>query len=202
MHRIDGHRVSPEWHDVLSAARADHVQFVLNSGQRTMSEQLALYVQNMSGGRPRPGRPLTARPTPWAPHIRVGRPDHALDVSTLDGGETDLQRWLERRGATVTNPVPGEPWHLEIPQPDLLRLAADARAVAPALRKGSVHPTGVRRLQRLLRALNVKGVPLNGRYDLATRAGVKRFQRKHGIATDPRATVGPKTWAALQRGTR
>lgn len=58
---------------------------------------------------------------------------------------------------------------------------------------------GVTRLQRLLRGAGVTGVPLNGKYDFATRLAVKRFQRKHSIPTDPQATVGDKTWALLEK---
>lgn len=91
-----------------------------------MREQLALFRQNMHlvAGRfvPRPRRPLTAKPTPFAPHILVGRANHAIDVNALDGGEARLQRWLESHGATVTNPVPGEAWHMVISGRDLARL--------------------------------------------------------------------------------
>ena len=126
--RFDGKRVSRRWHRVLTAARRDGVKFTLTSGRRTMREQRALYQQNMAGpGRPRPGRPLTAYPNPNAPHIRTGRQNHAIDVNALDGGETRLQRWLERHGARPTNPVPGEAWHLELTGPDLARLARRLR---------------------------------------------------------------------------
>lgn len=200
-HTFDGCRVSREWLVVLTAAREDGVRFRLNSGQRTMAEQQKLYDQNMSGGRPRPGHPLTARPDRNAPHIRAGHPHHAIDINALDGGETRLQRWLTvEQNVRPTNPVPGEAWHLELSEPQLVALAAQLEA--PTIRKGTINRRGVRQLQRLLRALNVTGVPLNGRYDLRTRAGVKRWQRKHGIPTDARATVGPRTWAALRKAVR
>lgn len=119
---FQGKRVSRAWLIVLREARK-HVAFTLNSGRRTMAEQSALYRQNMLNGRPRSGRPLTARPSPIAPHIRVGRPDHAIDVDSLDGGETRLQKWLRKQGARAENTVAGESWHLEVPLRDLLRLA-------------------------------------------------------------------------------
>ena len=199
---FDGQRVSDEWDVVLTAARRDGVRFTLNSGRRTLADQWRL-VREKGVWSPS-NRTGAARPSPWAPHIRVGRIDHAIDVNAVDGGETRLQHWLEQHGARPTNPVPGEPWHLELTARELRALAArlDPLDDTPTLRKGVVHPAGVRRLQRLLRALNVRGVPLNGRYDLATRAGVKRWQRKKGLPTDARATVGPKTWAALARAVR
>lgn len=123
---FQGKRVSRKWHRVLTRARAEGVRFMLTSGRRTMAEQWALFRQNMvwNGWRyvQRPGRPLTAFPNPLAPHIRKGFANHALDVNALDGGETRLQRWLERKGAHPTNPVPGEAWHLELSRSDLRRL--------------------------------------------------------------------------------
>jgi lysozyme len=128
---IDGKRVSGRWHRLLTAAERDGVQFLLTSGRRTMAEQTRLFHQNMQfvGGRwvRRPGRPLTAFPNPNAPHIRVGRAAHAIDVNALDGGETRLQRWLEGKGLHPTNPVIGEAWHLEVPEAELRRAAARQR---------------------------------------------------------------------------
>lgn len=136
MARFDGKRVSRAWRRVLTEARRQGVQFQLNSGRRTLAEQRRLYNQNMQGpGRPKPGRPMTAYPDPNAPHIRVGRPDHALDVNAVDGGETRLQRWLEKHGARPTNPVPGEAWHMELPAGDLLRLARKFRRAARRRRR-------------------------------------------------------------------
>lgn len=120
-------RVSRRWNTVLRAADRAKVGFHVTSGHRTMAEQQALFNQNMHLVNgvwvPKPGRPLTAFPNRNAPHIRVGRADHAIDVDSLDGGETRLQHWLEKQGATVLNPVRGESWHMEIPAKDLERLA-------------------------------------------------------------------------------
>jgi hypothetical protein len=105
---FDGHRVSEAWFHVLTAARRDGVHFVLNSGQRTMAEQQHLY------GLYRAGKGnLAAKPSPTAPHIRVGRQDHALDVRWDDGGRERLQRWLRSKGVETALTVPGEPWHVE-----------------------------------------------------------------------------------------
>src|SRR5215207_5152933 len=80
-----GKRVSRRWNRVLRAADRAGVKFHLTSGHRTMREQWALYNQNMqSPGVPKPGRPLTAFPSPNAPHIRIGRAAHALDINSLD----------------------------------------------------------------------------------------------------------------------
>lgn len=120
MASFDGNRVTREWHTVLTAAREDGVHFTLNDGQRTFREQQALYSRNMSGGRPRPGRPLTAYPSHTAPHIKTGRIDHAIDVNDEDlfngtrGGADNLIRWARSKGATLRRTVSSEPWHLEI----------------------------------------------------------------------------------------
>lgn len=119
-----GKKLSNRWNIVLRAADRAGVKFRLTSGHRTFAEQQALYNQNMiAPGVPKPGHPLTAYPSHTAPHIRTGRADHAIDVNSLDGGETRLQRWLQKQGAKVTNPVPGESWHMEIDRHDLARLA-------------------------------------------------------------------------------
>jgi hypothetical protein len=115
---LRGKTVSREWAAVLTAAAHD-VAFMLDSGHRTMDEQQRLYGEYL-----RVGRPLAARPAANAPHIRLGRIDHAIDVNALDGGAARLAAWLRRKGAQVAFPVPGEPWHVEVPAADLSRLAA------------------------------------------------------------------------------
>jgi hypothetical protein len=105
-----GVRVSTYWKTVLEAAEKAGVSFTLQSGQRTMAEQWALW------RNPPAGTPLVAFPSPNAPHIRTGRQDHALDQG---GG---LACWLSKQGAHIMFPVGGEPWHLEINGADLKRL--------------------------------------------------------------------------------
>lgn len=69
----------------------------------------------------------------------------------------------------------------------------------PILKKGMTpNRAAVTRLQHLLRAAHVADTPLNGRYDVATRLAVKRFQRKHDITPDDLATVDDRTWKALE----
>lgn len=108
MATFQGKRVSRDWHTVLTQAVRDGVRFSLTSGKRTLREQWALYRKYLNGT----GN-LAAYPSPFAPHIRTGRQDHALDVNSLDGGETRLQNYLEHRGLDMCNPVSGESWHME-----------------------------------------------------------------------------------------
>ena len=111
-------RVSAQWYAVLRAAKADGVSFLVTDGHRTMAEQ-----QDRWDTYQRFGSPVAARPSPTAPHIRVGRPDHAIDVNALDGGAGRLAAWLRNHGAAASFPVPGEAWHIEVPRDDLERLA-------------------------------------------------------------------------------
>lgn len=135
---VQGKRVSAAWKVVLDEAADDGVRFQLNSGQRTMAEQTALFEQNMypDGSGPRPGRPLTARPNANAPHIKAGRQNHALDVDSVGNGENELQAWLRRQGIDAVNNVPNEDWHIDVvSEGPLLDLAAKIRRENTALRK-------------------------------------------------------------------
>lgn len=150
---FDGHRVSNPWWRVLTAARADGVRFVLNSGRRTLAEQWRLYRNppRDSNGRPVP----VAFPSPNAPHIMVGRYAHAIDVNALDGGETRLQAWLEKHGVDVSNPVIGEAWHMVVPERQLV-------ALAKRLKHGRAHPV---RQPAASRKLSGKGLDLIARFE-------------------------------------
>lgn len=125
--RFDGKRVSFLWLVVLTAARKAGVQFRLDSGKRTIPEQRALFNQNMQlvNGRwvPKPDHPVTAWPSPTAPHIKRGNPAHAVDINSLDGGETRLEAWMERHGMDWRNTVSTEPWHAEVPLAQLIAFA-------------------------------------------------------------------------------
>jgi hypothetical protein len=122
-------RVSAQWYAVLSAAKADGVSFLVTDGHRTMAEQQERWNTFQHGGA------RAAFPSPTAPHIRTGRPDHAIDVNARDGGAGRLATWLHKHGAAASFPVPGEAWHIEVPRDDLERLAkkvADPLAGYPA----------------------------------------------------------------------
>jgi hypothetical protein len=114
---LRGKTVSREWAAVLTAA-AREVAFRLDSGHRTMAEQQVLFNHFLAVGSP-----LAARPSANAPHIRLGRIDHAIDVDSLDGGAKCLAIWLHGKGAHPTFPVPGEAWHIELPAAELAALA-------------------------------------------------------------------------------
>jgi hypothetical protein len=148
---FQGKRVSGVWKTILDEAWDQGVRFQLNSGQRTMAEQQALYDQNMSGGRPRPGRPLTAVPSSTAPHIKEGHVNHALDVDSSGNGENELQAWLTRQGVTVVNNVPGEAWHLDpVNEEQLKRVAERIRKENKRIRKA------IKKIQRQIKKLRAR----------------------------------------------
>lgn len=117
---LDGKPVSGPWHTVLTHYRRMGGRFTVNSGRRTLSEQWVLYraYRNGTGN-------TAAYPTPAAPHINYGRANHALDIGPISDGAPDrMVRWLKSKGVHATRPVPGEPWHIQVPRKELLKLAA------------------------------------------------------------------------------
>lgn len=109
---FQGKRVSRGWRTILTEASLQGVRFHLESGKRTLGEQAKLVREK---GVWSPSNPHgAARPNPAAPHIRVGFPNHAIDVRTTDGGEARLERWVQSKGVDWKNTVPGEAWHGEV----------------------------------------------------------------------------------------
>ncbi len=171
-------RVSAQWYAVLSAAKADGVSFLVTDGHRTMAEQ-----QDRWDTFQRFGSPVAARPSPTAPHIRTGRPDHAIDVNARDGGAGRLATWLHKHGAAASFPVPGEAWHIEVPRDDLERLAkkvSDPLAGYPAKER---H--WIRAYDSLVRMRNAGHDPADGS---------ERRSRLRQLMTDRRKAI----WRAAQ----
>lgn len=184
---IDGEQVSAEWLSVLTAMRRAGVVFNVNEGHRTLARQRYFWDLYRSGR----GN-LAAYPSPFAPHIRTGRIDHAIDFSN-DGA---VFAWLAKAGLQPRRTVRSESWHLEVPA-GRLRWFHARHGSDPVLRKGSVNRDAIRRCQRLLRERGYRSVLVDGRYGLVTRHAVRRFQRKRGLPVD--GICGPATWKALRR---
>ncbi len=185
MASFQGRRVSSEWAVVLTAAQRAGVSFRLNSGQRTFSEQAALYALYRSGR----GN-LAAVPSHTAPHIRTGRPDHALDVDMYSqDGVQGVAGWLRKQGVSVAWTVPGEGWHIETPRRDLARLAK--RLADPLAGYTASEARWIREYDRLVRAKRGRG-----RRRVLRR--VMTAQRKRVW----RAAQGPGGWAAHRRRDR
>jgi hypothetical protein len=186
---IDNEKVSIEWFTVLRDMRSDGVAFNVNEGHRTMARQW--YFWNLY----RSGRGnLAAFPSPFAPHIRTGRIDHAIDFRN----DRDVFAWLQRKGLKPRRTVVGESWHIEVPAEELRRYFR-AHGDEPTIRRGSTDRTNIIRLQKLLRGLRYTTV-VNGRYGIWTRRAVRRFQKKHRLPVD--GVVGPRTWAELRKASR
>ena len=77
----------------------------LNEGKRTMLEQWHFY-------RNQP--PLAAFPSPWAPHIKKGWNNHAIDCNSLNGAVQKLAKFYESLGVNVAFNVRGEAWHMDV----------------------------------------------------------------------------------------
>lgn len=122
-----GVRVSKRWYVVLHHLEQTGVSFKLNSGKRTMREQMALWLHYK-----RYGWPVAAYPNANAPHIRVGRYDHALDINAVDGGADRVITALQHRGCHPVRPVPGEAWHVELPAAEITKLWQKYRKLTPS----------------------------------------------------------------------
>lgn len=112
----DRERVSDQWYWVLMELRKRGYHFNVNEGHRTMARQWELY--RTLG--PYNGSSGAAYPSPSAPHIRVGRFDHAID---FDGADTVITG-LRKLGVAASKPVAGESWHVEVNADELAREAA------------------------------------------------------------------------------
>lgn len=116
-------RVSAPWQRLLIAAEHDRGRRLnLNSGRRTMAEQTRLrHAYELYKAGRGPWAPVAAIPSPTAPHIRVGRVDHALDIEYYSGDTDWFMAWLKARGLPSTKTVPGEAWHVEASSGSALR---------------------------------------------------------------------------------
>ena len=186
---IDGEKVSKEWFAVLSDMRAAGVIFNVNEGHRTMARQW--YFWNLY----RSGRGnLAAFPSPFAPHIRTGRIDHAIDFSN----DARVIAWLWSKGLSARRTVVGESWHIEIPASELRAYYKKWVERNGVVRKGSKGPR-VQKLQVLLRQAGYLRADWKSheKYTLKVRRAVRKFQREHDLPVD--GVVGPRTWGSLRR---
>lgn len=209
--RFQGKKVSKEW-DVILTALNKRLNFRLNDGRRTMWEQAKLRAKYLAGRGA-----LAAIPNPNAPHIKVGRPNHSLDIDQFFGdGEQAVQRELNQMGLNVRNDVPGEGWHLTEPDANRLRrVAAEVaeeagKSANPVLKRGQTGASIVR-LKKLLYdagyrdfsttpARRANSNRYNPYFSEDTAKVVRRFQKNNNLPTD--GVVGPKTWAKLFKRAR
>lgn len=175
---MDGEKVSQEWYELLHDIRyEDGVSFHVNEGHRTMTRQTYFWNQyKFHGGN------LAAFPSPFAPHIRTGRFDHAIDFNNAAA----VQKAAKKRGVTLTLTVGGESWHLEANAAQLKAYAA--KAGDPVIKRGSKNTSKIKELQRLMLKVGLKDFKVTGHFDLATRKAVRRYQAKHGMRVESMVT--------------
>jgi hypothetical protein len=107
--------VSIPWKTAIVEMEKDLGENNVNEGKRTLARQRWFW-DCMNCNCCNNGN-LAAFPSPWAPHIRVGRIDHAIDFA--DGPKAE--RWLDSHGIRAWRTVPGESWHTEVDAGDLKR---------------------------------------------------------------------------------
>lgn len=111
----DHERVSRQWYTLLRDLHAAGVRFNVNEGHRTMERQAQLVREKGLWSSRNPTG--AAAPSASAPHIRTGRPDHAIDFDNAAA----VVSAAARRGVTLRRPIPTEPWHVEPDAGDLAR---------------------------------------------------------------------------------
>jgi hypothetical protein len=197
MSTFQGHRVSYPWFVVLTEA-ARHIDFQLNSGQRTMAEQQHL-VDTLGLYNAQTNPHGAARPNANAPHIKAGHENHALDVDSWNNGENKLQAWVQAQGCPLVNNVSTEAWHLDpIDEDELLALARKILAQ----RYITLGSKGRKQLglKKSLRKLGyLKGFHL-GPFGRPAVAALKRFQHDHKLVAD--GVAGPLTLEAIKAALR
>lgn len=117
-----GELVSRAWAIVLHQMEKDLGPVVVNEGHRTIERQQYFWncylCQCCNNGN------LAARPTPFAPHIRIGNPAHAIDFADPE----PVMKWLSGKGLQPSRPAGAgtarwEAWHIEVPLARLLWFA-------------------------------------------------------------------------------
>lgn len=92
---------------MLTMAHEDGVHFTLDSGFRSKRQQMKLWLLH----KRYPSRyPVAAFPGS-STHNKKGW-KQGLDINSLDGGATRVQKWAAKHGMTFRHTVAREPWHL------------------------------------------------------------------------------------------
>lgn len=188
-----GKRVSKSHYALLVEAESRGIISRINQGRRTIAEQWGFYRIYK-----RDGWPVAAFPSPSAPHIKWGREHHAIDAN--DGPVDALAAFYRSLGIPVAFNVSGEPWHMDTLNEAALKKASAkfAHATLPVLKLGQTGPSIVK-LKKLLydKGLRDFGSRYNPYFNVATKAAVKRFQKRHHLKAD--GVVGPNTWKLLRK---
>jgi hypothetical protein len=190
-----GEELSREIYSVFMAYTADTGNVLtLNEGHRTMLRQAELVRQvGLFNSKTNPTG--AAWPSPFAPHIRTGRIDHAVDVPWQQWAA--FMRWAAGK-VKVFRPISSELWHWEFDAASLKRFF-ERRGYKYARR--NLHPgmrhTDVKAAAKMLRKIGRFNRRPGKLYGPALQKAMKGFQRRNGLTPD--GVVGPATWAMLVR---
>jgi GH25 family lysozyme M1 (1,4-beta-N-acetylmuramidase) len=192
-------RVSASHLALLEEAERRGIITKINSGRRSMLDQWRL-VREKGVYHPTRNPGGAALPSPNAPHIWVGRENHAIDEDAPHPVH-ELAAFYRDVGVPVSFEVATEAWHFRPPDEQALIRAAgslrDIRGLLATLKPGMRHQD-VRFARTLLRRHDAlpKGPNRTPVYGVAMRAATKRFQKARGLKPD--AVIGPATWKALR----
>jgi GH25 family lysozyme M1 (1,4-beta-N-acetylmuramidase) len=192
-------RVSASHLALLEEAERRGIIDRINSGRRSMADQWRL-VREKGIYHPTRNPDGAALPTPNAPHIWVGRENHAIDADAPQP-VGKLAAFYRDMGVPVSFEVSTEAWHFRPPDEQALIHAAGSlrgiRGLLATLRPGMRHQD-VRYARTLLRRHGAlpKGPNRTPVYGVAMRAAAKRLQTSRGLTAD--AVIGPATWKALK----
>lgn len=168
----------------------------LNEGRRTMTEQWHFW-----NNQP----PLAAFPSPNAPHIKLGRENHDIDVNSFNGAARRLAAFYERLGIDVSFCVGGEDWHICVHSEAQLkaaaakirrardRLVSEVGETEPRISffKHQLHFIRDRDTRQSYFALRKPEGGFNDKFTPELERAVRAFQRDHGLTAD--GVIGPLT---------
>lgn len=180
----DHEHVSREWYYLLHDLHEAGVRFNVNEGHRTMERQAQLVREKGVWSASNPTG--AARPSSVAPHIRTGKPSHAIDFDNAPA----VVAAAAKRGVRLYRPIPTEPWHVDPDAGDLARYARKHRA-ARAKARAKAKAAAARKAAAKARAkvAPIKGVSSKG-LGLIKRAEGLRLVAYKPVASERFWTIG------------
>lgn len=112
-HTTSDEMLSRQWATIVrvyNEQRRTHLEIL--EGHRTMERQRFFWNCGPNGCCCCNNCNTAAFPSDQAPHIKTGRPDHAVDIAI--GQVQDFVNWASTRGLQPRRVVAGEPWHVEL----------------------------------------------------------------------------------------
>jgi GH24 family phage-related lysozyme (muramidase) len=197
----DREMVSNQWFVLLyNIHKHADIEFNVNEGHRTMARQAEL-VAEKGLWHPTRNRTGAAAPSSTAPHIRTGRPDHAIDV---DGAPALIQA-AARRGVTLRRTVPGEPWHLEADTAQLNRYYNEkSKAVWAELKKKKQPTKPKKNTTKSATTIDAKGVEAIAKFEGSVKRGGRHVPYRDAVGVwtigyGHTSGVGPKSKSLTEK---